>query len=85
MKHYSEVYPEEMIYIHNPIDTDARGCNGVHRYKRTFIWRAVTPTGRKSKYWSSFATKSSDEAGHEKHTPYKLPKGYTWSGPYLYP
>jgi hypothetical protein len=64
-----------------------------YRYPRTLIVRhAITPTGKDSKYWATICKyginpqeqteKRLQEIANEMNLP-KLPKGYTWSKPYL--
>lgn len=64
-----------------------------YKYPRITILRyAITPTGRKSKYWASICRYREDvkdvsemyliKLSESMQLP-KLPKGYTWSEPFL--
>lgn len=63
-------------------------------YPHTIIIRhGITPSGKKSKYWATICrygvdAKDKDDEwllalASEMHLP-KLPKGYTWSEPFLF-
>lgn len=71
MKTYreSEFGKDENIYIH------------VTR-PYAWIWRAKTPTGRRSKYFAT--VQSSDPMAFTDPRLPKLPDGYSWYGPYRY-
>lgn len=85
MEKYRETFPNENIYIHNPT-TEKPGTFDPnpkkYRYKYIYIWRALTPTGKISKY---FHAELSNTWRHDNFYPLpKLKKGYQWAGPFLY-
>ena len=85
MEQYREAFPKENIYVHNPMDRSPNtGQSNPQRYRYRFayIWRAITPSGRVSKYYHAELSNK-----WRKHSFYGLPKlrrGYEWKGPYLY-
>ena len=80
MEKYRKAFPHENIYVHNPFITSVEYTG--YRYKYVFIWRALTPTGRISKYFHAELTNKWQETNFYPLP--KLKKGYTWMGPYLY-
>jgi len=84
MQTYREAFPNENIYIHMPKDRPPAGEANPQkaRYKFCFIWRAITPTGRASKYWHALQT--NDPCNMTASNLPRLRKGYRWTGPFLY-
>jgi len=85
MEKYFDAFPDERIYIHNPTvpNPETGKCNPQrHMYKYIYIWRALTPTGKISKYYK--AELSNIWREHNLYPLPKLRKGYVWTGPYLY-
>ena len=84
MKNYRDAFPNENIYFHNPMERGPSGKANPQkpRYKYVFIWRAMTPTGKVSKYYH-FECGQKWKETNSFELP-KLKKGYTWTGPYLY-
>jgi len=83
MEKYRDCFPNENIYIHNHLDSDPnKKLASRYRYKYIYIWRALTPTGKTSKY---FHSELSNNWRTENFYPLpKLKRGYKWVGPYLY-
>ena len=75
---YRESFPKENVYIHNPFDTQKMNW----KYKYVYIWRALTPTGKVSKY-TSWSMGNKEDCYNNINLP-KLRKGYVWKGPYVY-
>lgn len=82
MKDYRSAFPGENIYAHMPYDRLSEDLPALARYTYVFIWRALTPTGRVSKYFHWVQT--NDPQGHTRVNLPRLRKGYQWTGPYLY-
>jgi len=84
MIEYRKAFPNENIYIHNPNDYPPSGESSPQRkrYRYAYIWRALTPTGKVSKYYH--AELSNRWRDHSFYELPKLRKGYEWKGPYLY-
>jgi hypothetical protein len=84
MKKYREEFPDENIYIHNPTEVNPKTLKHPQKYvyKYIFIWRALTPTGKLSKYFH--AEKTNKWREDSKYQLPKLREGYQWKGPYLY-
>jgi hypothetical protein len=85
MKKYREEFPDENIYIHNPTRRDpttGKSNPQRYKYKYIYIWRALTPKGRVSKYFHAGLFHVYRDTNFYPLP--KVPKGYTWTGPFLY-
>jgi hypothetical protein len=85
MIEYRKAFPNENIYVHNPKDRNPKTGQPnpqKARYKYVYIWRALTPKGNVSKYYHAELSNNWRETNFYPLP--KLPKGYTWKGPYLY-
>ena len=85
MENYMKEFPDERIYIHNPTEVNPKTLKSNpqrYRYKYVYIWRALTPTGRISKYYH--AELSNTWRTKNNYPLPKLRRGYVWNGPYLY-
>lgn len=83
MQHYKEAF-KDRPYFYNPMvcGPDGRSNPKRHRFKYVFVWRALTPTGRPSKYFHWKCT--SEWSENPTVSLPRLKKGYRWTGPYLY-
>jgi len=84
MESYMKEFPDERMYIHNPTEVNPETLKHPQKYiyKYVYIWRALTPTGRISKFFHAERSKKWREVNYYPLP--KLRKGYQWKGPYLY-
>ena len=86
MKAYKEAFKDNPYFYmphEGPLVNGVRLSNPQKpKYRRTLVWRAITPNGKPSKYFH--VEHRNDKGENPVHKMAKLKKGYKWEGPFLY-